>query len=86
MSSREIATLCDKRHDHVLRDIDNLNETYEKYPPKVGEGYAQSWARVSPKLRRPPIPMNKMDKLTKKWGMPKVGGTPYTHGQNGQTP
>ena len=40
MSSREIATLCDKRHDHVLRDIDNLNETYGQIPlPKVGEGY-----------------------------------------------
>ena len=49
MSSREIATLCDKRHDHVLRDIDNLNETYEKM------------------------------------GLPKVGETPYTHEQNGQT-
>ena len=49
MSSREIATLCDKRHDHVCRDIDNLNETYEKM------------------------------------GLPKVGETPYTHEQNGQT-
>ena len=51
MSSREIATLCDKEHRHVLRDIDNLNETYEKIPlPKVGQ--------------TPPIPMNKMDKHT----------------------
>lgn len=24
MSSREIATLCDKRHDHVMRDIENM--------------------------------------------------------------
>ena len=40
MSSREIATLCDKEHRHVLRDIDNLNETYEKMGlPKVGQGY-----------------------------------------------
>ena len=40
MSSREIATLCDKEHRHVLRDIDNLNETYEKIPlPNVGQGY-----------------------------------------------
>ena len=40
MSSREIAELCDKEHRHVLRDIDNLNETYEKIPlPKVGQGY-----------------------------------------------
>ena len=49
MSSREIATLCDKEHRHVLRDIDNLNETYGQM------------------------------------GMPKVGQTPYTHEQNGQT-
>ena len=49
MSSREIATLCDKEHRHVLRDIDNLNATYGQM------------------------------------GMPKVGQTPYTHEQNGQT-
>lgn len=30
MSSREIATLCSKKHRQVLRDIDNLNETYEQ--------------------------------------------------------
>lgn len=38
MSSLEIAELCEKRHDHVLRDIrimfDNLG-----YPPKTGESY-----------------------------------------------
>ncbi|UZA34554.1 Rha family transcriptional regulator [Moraxella bovis] len=40
MSSREIATLCEKEHRHVLRDIDTLNETYEKMGlPKVGQGY-----------------------------------------------
>ena len=40
MSSREIAQLCDKRHDHVLRDISNLNLTYQHMGlPKVGEGY-----------------------------------------------
>ena len=49
MSSREIATLCDKRHDHVCRDIENLNATYGQM------------------------------------GLPKVGETPYTHEQNGQT-
>lgn len=43
MSSREIATLCEKEHRHVLRDIDNLNETYEKMGlPKVGQGYDQA--------------------------------------------
>lgn len=40
MTSREIADLCDKRHDHVCRDIDKLNTTYEKIGlPKIGEGY-----------------------------------------------
>lgn len=40
MSSREIAELCEKRHDHVCRDIDNLNQSYELMGlPKVGEGY-----------------------------------------------
>lgn len=40
MSSREIAELTRKRHDHVLRDCDNLNENYKKLGlPKVGEGY-----------------------------------------------
>ena len=40
MSSREVAALCEKRHDHVLRDIENLNATYTQMGfPKVGEGY-----------------------------------------------
>lgn len=40
MSSREVARLCEKRHDHVCRDIDNLNATYVSMTlPKVGEGY-----------------------------------------------
>ena len=38
MSSREIAQLCEKRHDHVLRDIENLNATYAEMAfPKIGE-------------------------------------------------
>ena len=37
MSSREIAKLCEKRHDHVLRDIDNLNKVYDEIAyPKIG--------------------------------------------------
>ena len=37
MSSFEIAKLTDKRHDHVMRDIRELNEGYEKlYLPKIG--------------------------------------------------
>lgn len=40
MSSREIAQLCDKQHGHVIRDIENLNATYESMGlSKVGEGY-----------------------------------------------
>ena len=30
MSSREIATLCDKEHRNVCRDIENLNATYRQ--------------------------------------------------------
>ena len=38
MSSREIATLCDKEHRNVCRDIENLNLEYGKLSlPKVGE-------------------------------------------------
>ena len=109
MSSREIAELCDKEHRNVLRDIDNLNETYEKMGLlKIEQGYytapntgnqqyreylltkeqcidlitgyradvltfqhiyldsmnlTLSMANFhSPKLGRPPIPMNKMGK------------------------
>ncbi|MGM8871573.1 Rha family transcriptional regulator [Psychrobacter sp. 2Y5] len=37
MSSREISQLCNKRHDHVCRDIESLNETLsEESLPKIG--------------------------------------------------
>ena len=37
MSSFEIAKLTGKRHDHVMRDIRELNKGYEKlYLPKIG--------------------------------------------------
>lgn len=40
MSSREIAALIGKRHDHVLRDIRKLEDTYEEEGlPKVGGTY-----------------------------------------------
>lgn len=40
MSSREIATLCEKRHDNVCRDIEKLNESYAAMGLlKIEEGY-----------------------------------------------
>jgi anti-repressor protein len=38
MSSREIAELTEKKHRHVTRDIEKLNESYEKMGlPKIGQ-------------------------------------------------
>lgn len=38
MSSREIAELCNKRHNHVCRDIQKLNEHYQSMGmPKIGD-------------------------------------------------
>jgi len=38
MTSREIAELTEKRHDHVLRDCEVLNENYVKMGlPKIGD-------------------------------------------------
>ena len=47
MSSREIAQITGKRHDHVLRDYDNLNENYSNNTPP------QNWRGVlfTPKHR-----------------------------------
>ncbi|MCU7583623.1 phage regulatory protein/antirepressor Ant [Riemerella anatipestifer] len=40
MSSREIASLTGKNHQHVLRDCDKLNEHYEEMGlSKIGQGY-----------------------------------------------
>jgi len=40
MSTREIAELTGKKHQHVLRDVDLLNENYSKLGmSKVGQGY-----------------------------------------------
>ena len=39
MSSREIAELCEKRHDHVLRDTANMLSELEIAAPKFGGSY-----------------------------------------------
>lgn len=41
MSSREIAAETGKRHDHVIRDCEVLNESYENlHLPKIGEMFS----------------------------------------------
>ena len=69
MSSREIAELCEKEHFHVKRDIEVLCEQLEVDISKFGGIYLDSMNLTlsmtnfhSPKLGRPPIPMNKMGK------------------------
>ena len=45
LSSREIATLCEKRHDHVLRDIDAILTSSENNglePPSLGAHYTST--------------------------------------------
>ena len=64
MSSREIATLCDKEHRNVCRDIENLNATYGQLGlPNFGE---------TPYTHEPNLEYGKLS-------LPKVGETPYTH-------
>lgn len=45
MSSREIAELCDKRHDHVKRDIEVMLTQIELDIPKFGRIYSDSMNR-----------------------------------------
>lgn len=40
MTSREVAELTGKRHDHVLRDIDNLLKTLS---PELGTGFSMTY-------------------------------------------
>ena len=51
MSSREIATLCDKEHRNVCRDIENLNATYGQMGMLKIEQTKQTLAIAEPKAQ-----------------------------------
>lgn len=51
MSSREIATLTGKRHDHVMRDIRSMLEQLEKDAPSFGETYVDGMGRKQTQFR-----------------------------------
>lgn len=47
MSSREIAHLCERKHGHVCRDIEQLSQTYEQVGlSKIGQGYYTHIAKM----------------------------------------
>ena len=113
MSSREIATLCDKEHRHVYRDIENLNLEYGKLSlPEVGQcdytadngqtyreylltkEHRNVLADIRTMCEQLEVDVSKfgciyLDSMNleyDKLSLLKVGGDPYTHEQNGQTP
>jgi phage regulator Rha-like protein len=53
MSSREIAELCEKRHDHVMRDIRDMLDDLEITGPRFGGSYKDSTGRTLPCFHLP---------------------------------
>lgn len=53
MSSREIAELTGKRHDHVMRDIRNMLEELGITGPSFGGSYQDSTGRTLPCFNLP---------------------------------
>lgn len=51
MTSREIAELTGKRHDHVMRDIRSMLEQLEKDAPSFGEIYIDGMGRKQTQFR-----------------------------------
>lgn len=53
MSSREIAELCEKRHDHVMRDIKKMLDDLGEDAPKFGGMYEDAYGRQAPCFELP---------------------------------
>jgi len=53
MSSREIAELCEKRHDHVMRDARKMLEELEEDAPKFGGVYTGGNGEERPCINLP---------------------------------
>ena len=53
MSTREIAELTGKRHDHVMRDFREVCEALEITAPSFGASYIDSTGRTLPMFNLP---------------------------------